>query len=413
MSFNENIKGIRNMLKKEKEDREAIINQELVNLDENEKNLYLKVLCTVVQYENEPSSEQIRYLKRIVSGIGVDSTAGEFMKLALEITGEDIQEFLSVFSEINAKYYFAFDGLLLVSMENKSEDNYEYLNELIEMLEINKNDFEFVSLVAKSVSKQDSGLYDDARDLVTERTKDLNFAPYLKDYYVGAIVDTEVEKYYSVTDKEKSKSMKFPNTYTERFVTFENLSISLSEQWYFKGCERVVFKNCDLTSGGKILDFCSVGQVIFDGCKASDFTNRVAYFTNINKLEVLNSEFLNCGYTTNESAEGGVFSINNESGSLIQEIKLNGNKLLNCYINGPCKVNNEVTGVFLGFDRGSKEKFKVLKIVEVKNNIFNGCRCKCTPTSGAQAIISIYIDRKKIQEENNKCTGELLRIFSY
>ncbi len=42
----------------------AIKNPDLVILDEYNKDLYLKLLATVVQYDNNPSDMQILYLKK-------------------------------------------------------------------------------------------------------------------------------------------------------------------------------------------------------------------------------------------------------------------------------------------------------------------------------------------------------------
>ena len=114
--FHKKIDGIRKMLEEMKGHKYAIANPDLVSLDEYVKSLYIQVLCTVVQYENEPVDMQILYLKRIVNGIGVEDPVEEYMRKALEISETDIQEFLSHMKEGKARYYFALDAILLVSM---------------------------------------------------------------------------------------------------------------------------------------------------------------------------------------------------------------------------------------------------------------------------------------------------------
>ena len=54
-NLNKNIAGIRNAMTEMKAEMYAIKNPELAELDEYRKTLYLKVLCTVLQYENTPS----------------------------------------------------------------------------------------------------------------------------------------------------------------------------------------------------------------------------------------------------------------------------------------------------------------------------------------------------------------------
>ena len=166
--FNRNIDGIRNMLKDLKSEKYAIVNPELIALDEYVKGLYLKVLCTVIQYENDPSEMQILYLRRIVNGISIDDTSEECMRKALEISTEDMQEFLSIMGKLNCKYYFAVDGIILSSLGRENTPSYDYLAEILELLEINKADLEFICMITKSILQQDSYFYNQAKKLVNE-----------------------------------------------------------------------------------------------------------------------------------------------------------------------------------------------------------------------------------------------------
>ena len=52
-----------------KNEKYAFVNLDLASLDEYGKTLYLKVLCSVIQYQNEPTEAQILFLKRIIKGI--------------------------------------------------------------------------------------------------------------------------------------------------------------------------------------------------------------------------------------------------------------------------------------------------------------------------------------------------------
>ena len=131
--LNKKIQEIRNLMDEMKEEIYSIINEELVNLDEYIKTLYLKVLCTVVQYENEPSEMQLLYLKRIISGMKAEKTMEEYMYMALEISADDIQEFFLIMKDNKIKYYFALVGILLLAMKKSSELSRKYLVELIEL----------------------------------------------------------------------------------------------------------------------------------------------------------------------------------------------------------------------------------------------------------------------------------------
>lgn len=83
--FNKKISGIRSSMNEMKAELYAIKNPDLVILDEYNKDLYLKLLATVVQYDNNPSDMQILYLKRIVKGIETEKSIEDYMKKALEL----------------------------------------------------------------------------------------------------------------------------------------------------------------------------------------------------------------------------------------------------------------------------------------------------------------------------------------
>lgn len=162
--FNERLEKIRGLLVKMKAKEYAVTNETLSGLDEYVKKLYLKLLGTVIQYKNDPSDMQILYLNRIACGMGAEEPVEELMRMALEISETDVQEFLSVVKEKNIKFYFALDGLLLLKMGNEEKVNYEYFGELLELCDVTKNDIGSVSLIAKSVLLQESSYYDEAKN---------------------------------------------------------------------------------------------------------------------------------------------------------------------------------------------------------------------------------------------------------
>ena len=77
--FNKKVKGLCDLMEELKAEQAAIVNPELVSLDEYTKTLYLKVLGTIVQYENIASDMQVFYLKRIVSGMEVELPLEEYL----------------------------------------------------------------------------------------------------------------------------------------------------------------------------------------------------------------------------------------------------------------------------------------------------------------------------------------------
>lgn len=161
--FNKKISGIRKLMKDMKANLYAIENPDLVVLDEFNKNLYIKLLCTVVEYENNPSDMQVLYLKRIIKGIGLQEPVENYMRKALEVSDDDIKEFIDFAKKGCIKFYFALESILLAALGDSNQPNMEYVAEIIELCGATKNDLEYLSLVAKSILQQDSSYYDESK----------------------------------------------------------------------------------------------------------------------------------------------------------------------------------------------------------------------------------------------------------
>lgn len=308
--FSKNIEGIRRMMSDLRNEKYAIVNPDLVSLDEYMKTLYLKVLCTVVQLGDEPTEMQILFLKRIVSGIGVDDPAEEYMRRALEISDIDMQEFLAGMKGNRAKYYFALDGLILVSIGTENQECYLYLAEIIELLDICKDDLKYICLVASSVLQQQSSLYDEAKKLTNERVQGIDYAPYLQNFYCGAIQDSRELVHFSAPDRKNSDAIEFRSYYTERIVIFENLNIAVTKNWVFDGCEEVRFSNCNITGSDFYIGMLECKKVVIEACRFAGFHNRVLIENRNIEVIIENCDFEDCVYTHEDGTSinlGGVF----------------------------------------------------------------------------------------------------------
>lgn len=402
--FHKNIEAIRRMMKEKKAEKYALVNPALVELDEYMKSLYLRVLCSALQYESMPTEMQTLYLNRIVKGIGVEDGVQEYMRRALEISEKEVQEFLSIFGVKTEKYYFSVDGIVLSSLGSGNEKAYEYLAEIMELLGITKSDLTYLCLIARAILEQNSEVFDEAKEKLTDRVKELNFIPYVKNFYVGEIVDTDMEYYLTVPEKELSKGVAYRALYRQRRVVFENLDIEVKEGWKFEGCEEVVFRGCNLKGTEEQgLYFENVGTVRFEGCKVQDFkSNGFCWLTNVNNLYVQNCEISECGYEDRiGDTRGGVVIILHRE---LDEIIVEGNTILNCFIKRKeHKYNYGVSGAFMGTRAGGGG----VKIV-VTNNKFIGNDCI---NNGNYTVAQIAGSFRKVISNNNECIGSLRNIF--
>ena len=405
--YKTNIAEIRKIMKEMKYEKYALENPALIEMDEYTKSLYLKVLCTLIHYENEPSNMQIIYLRRIISGMDVELPAEEYLRMALDISPVDIEEFINLMKDKDVKYYFALNGLILVSVGKAKKANYEYLAEIIDLIDIGLHELQYLMVIAKSIIQQSSEIFDTSKNMISDKARNLNFTPYIQDFYRGAIVDTYIEKYYYTPDKQKIEALNHGMIFKERKVTFVNIEIEINDNWEFEGCEEVIFKSCKINCKSGTMHFISIGNLCFYDCVFSNFNNRVAVMTSVNNIYIERNEFIECGSSgdveetpSRGSNYGGVFLIDKgECNSVI----INNNSLMNCYVKR--SVHNlfyGVNGVFIAFN------FQNIDYFELKNNDFIGCRS----INGDSETVLIYGENIiKLVEENNRCTGEIRRIF--
>lgn len=287
---------IRQVMADMKDDLYAIVNPELNALEDFAKSLYLRVLGTVIQYGNEPSDLQSLYFKRIVKGMTKDESPYDIMKRALEISAKDIREFVDYLKEKPARFYFALDAAVLTALGGGSQAGCEYLAELLEVLGISKQELQCISLIAKSIVTQQPSIYDEAKPLMTEELCKADFAPYLKNFYAGALVDTpNHHQVFIAPAKNLSGHIKYPGEYKARRVSFSNLAIDISDKvWTFLYCEDIVFENCDISGSNYSLMFTSCERITFINCHLFDFRTYAINMSDVKQMCLTNCEFTNC-----------------------------------------------------------------------------------------------------------------------
>lgn len=364
-----------------KSEKHALRNPATACLEEYVKALYLKMLCTVVQYENTPSEMQMLYLKRILNGMQTGETAEDCMRKALEIEKTDMREFINAIQNSKAKYYFALEGLLLAGMGNRSRGNYEYLAEIIGLLDISRNELECLCQVAKSVLQQQTAAFDNAKTLMGGKMNKLDFLPYMWEYYVGAAVNLDTRKYYYAPDHEASRGMELPNEHRNCDVYFENLDIDMTKgQWLFNRCGEVHFRNCQIEGGKYVIMMSRVKRVVIENCVFRHFTERVLEMEQGEELEIVGSEFLSCGCTMEEISShdvgGGVLYINN---SVINHLDLRSvflkeNVFRKCYVASKEIEYVERMGIIASYYDGYMTTQKAAKLSLIRNE-FSECAC--------------------------------------
>ena len=386
-TFEQQIDAVRAYFKEHKAERYPFENPYLREKEEYIQSLYYRMLCALVRYPDEPDDMQVLYIRRLMAGAQAEHTFQDYMKMALDLDTDDINEFISAFHEDELRFYFCVDGLVLLSAVQAHEKAYALLSELIELLGITKDELRYLSVIAAAIVTQSSQAFDSAKALATHFTKHLSFYPYVRGFYSGLITDTSAEKHiYFANGGNISLSQYGP--YTAKRVVIENISYVVDQKITFEDCEEVIIRNCVLKGNKYRFEFNRVGKVTIENCDVSDFIYRFAHLRDTNNLFVRKNHFVNCGGVD----ETGVFFFYDED---VNEISLVDNEFSNCYVT--CNGR----GIIL-------RSHGTIKNLSVLNNRFHGCNSR----NNYLKKVYIYAQTlEKAEENNNICTGPVTQIF--
>ena len=308
---------IRQVMAELKDDLYVIVNPELNALEELAKSLYLRVLGSIIQYEDEPSEMQSLYFKRIAKGMTKEESPEEIMRKALEISADDIRDFVGCMQDNPARFYFALDAAVLTALGGASQAGCEYQAEMLEIIGITKSELQCIALIAKSVIAQQPSFYDEAKPLLLNDLAQADFSPYLGHFYTGQLQNSTDLQVFTAPSQKDSSKLQYPTNYTARRVSFSNLAINISAKWTFDCCEEVRFNNCsfDGTQGTNPLYFRVCRNVEFSGCKFVNFNTNTIIAVNVgeNGLIFTDCEFNNC--CSDSFSDSG--RIRNENGRVI------------------------------------------------------------------------------------------------
>ncbi len=396
------IKEIREYFEEFQSEKFAIENSLVKGKDEYLKSLYMQILATVAQYENDTAKGQVLFLQRIAKGIRCELTVEDYMRKSLDISTVEVKEFMDAFGDDDAKYSFALNGVILAALGNRGEENYAYLSELVQMLGITLKELRYLSKVAQAVLTQSSEIYDEAKGVVTESTKCVDFSHYIDNFYAGTVVDNDRELVFTAPEKQVvSRLEKGGMEFKQRKVVFTGIEIHIKGDWKFQGCEEVRFENCTIHGQKGSLYLNGVGCFHMEGCVVQDFDNAFAYLDSVGKVQVLSSELRNCGRKAEDRNGGGTFSYT----GICKEMVFRENLIQKCYIKRNDRYVTSLNGAFLGAtDLYNEGKVSRLEIIR---NTFVGGECSIDDRG-------LIFERgiEKIKKDGNVIKGGISTLIS-
>ena len=388
---------IRMHCEKMKAKQYPLANSLLAQKDEYTKSLYIRMLCVLIQYANDTNEMQVIYLRRLIAGIDAEQSFQDYMKMALNITTGDVDEFINLLKDNDLRYFFCMDGIILLSIISSTDKQFELLAELMELLKINFKEVEYLSHLSKAIIEQNSQIITD--EYCPKSLEKISFYHYLKDFFTGTIVNTN-EMYHLYSHNKEVLSLTNSVCFTSENVIIENITADIVEDIVFDGCATVTIKKCTFSGHSSSFVFKRVGKVIVEECDINNFNNRFANFHSTNNIIIRKCNFLNCGCTSAGDIKGGVIYTGSD---VVDNIILEGNKLNNCYVERVERRHNYwATAVFLYTERGANN-------MEVLGNIFNGCACR-NNGDFKNAYISTNCIGTAI-EKDNICNGSVKEIF--
>lgn len=94
-TFEQQIDAVRAYFKEHKAERYPFENPYLREKEEYIQSLYYRMLCALVRYPDEPDDMQVLYIRRLMAGAQAEHTFQDYMKMALDLDTDDINEFIS------------------------------------------------------------------------------------------------------------------------------------------------------------------------------------------------------------------------------------------------------------------------------------------------------------------------------
>lgn len=343
---NKNIEDLCTYIKNNKAQMYAIENKMLTEETDFLINGYLKMLGVILQQAEEISEAQLYLYRRIVAGTPCDKSAEDYLRMALAITIEEYLEFAAELKELDVRYRFIFDAMLLSCVSEKQFKQLELVAEFSEELKINKIEMEYLATMAKCILRINSSDYVDADEIKPDSIPNDMFDDYIKLLSNSCVLRNDnmtILHPSCAEDVDISKLNMIANVNTPQ-IKLRSVKIDISEfPLVFSNHKKVIIDGCEFLNGDKCsdsiqIDFTPYNAVItFDNCDEviitnsvfRDFTSRPIRIISACKITIINTCFENCMHEINSDRKDWLVS-----GSVIRADKMRENNpiiIKDCY----------------------------------------------------------------------------------
>lgn len=278
--------------------------------------LYLRMLCVIVQFSDHTQEEQQLLLERLMKGIDSNIVMSEYMRSALDADDAFVEEFISQLRNQSLKYPFVLDSLVLAHASEATAPNaLEFIAELSDLLRLTSEQVRYIAALAESILEQDEAKYRTADDLRPEGFDFRLFFHFTRSYAqiedLFICFDTRTafhfEEWFGSGDNKKTY------LFNHRKIHLENLIINTGDYpLLFQNSEWVHLRNCEFIGSTESLMFQSCAEVKIEHCLFGNFSGRTIIVEDVEKLTITSSKFYKCKYKYSRASDdwqilGGVF----------------------------------------------------------------------------------------------------------
>lgn len=220
----------------------------LVQQDAHTQNIYLTMLVSTLQYDQECFGERALYIAKIYEALNSEHSFETYFAKAKTITLEILQEFFITIQQQNFKKLFILEALVLLGVHQTKELS-SYIVELASSFQLTEHEFSLLCKMAKSIVSNDK----EELDYLIEKNLDerllcphlfmqvgSSFTPL---NYIGKHTDIFTQK------DIKNRSAIYLEGVTlqsEGELVFENLTeLRLINCKYKQKAIKITVKNCD------------------------------------------------------------------------------------------------------------------------------------------------------------------------
>lgn len=284
--------------------RYPIANSYLENNTDYIKNGYLKMLAVVMGQSGNVTKEQTELFKRVIEGAKVDEKAEDYLRMALEIEVNDYINFADECKDLELKYRFILDAIILTCVKERTEGQLALISQFCESYGINKEELQYIAMMAKAILNMSSSDYVSAYEVGVCTVDEAIFRDYMYLISKSCIYNNDHMTILAPIHKEdvtvqileKIKEVDTP------VIRIAGAEISVSEHYLqFSNKEKVILEDCVFTGGSKYpIFFENCGEIIIKKCKFREFKTRTFIVNGMSKVLIDECEFKNCKYYYSE-----------------------------------------------------------------------------------------------------------------